>query len=644
MNIDKINFSLNLKHLENSALPLAIIDINKIIIWSNKSFNSFFGEQNLSGTNFAAITKLNFIDNYQHCNFEEIPLKFIGLDYLIRIIKIFDDTDKILFLIEIIPQNPIYLLNLFNNFSRALLNSDSQIYFYRSLLEQLNTCFENEKSIIISLYNNEVKEIIVSPNIQNNFDQNELKKILNSNLSILLRWFNQHKNIFICENVISNYGYQFNQILESEFVFISPCISENKIIGLIIFTKDENNLSELEIEIITNITNLLTISFELSLAKQSYKTIHSKLNNLQKFEIAGKLASGALHDFNNLLANIFGSISLLKNKLKSDLNLTKLLENIETSTSRARDLIKGILAIGKPLQNRKEIVFVDNVINELLKVITHSFPKSLKISYNIDNSLHKVVGNSTEIYQILLNLCINAKEAINNDGLISITAENFIIDDSNIFLYPFLNKGEYIKISVSDNGCGIEEEMLRKIFEPDFSTKQKETSSGLGLYITKQLVRSMNGYIDVESKLNQGTTFKLYFPSVTIKDQKIISSNEKIIMLADDEEVLNDLLGELLEANGYYILKVNNTNDVFRILNEEIKVDLIIIDYNLPEISGIECITKLRDIGFDIPVILASGAVDFKVDDITNTKINSIIQKPYSFEMILEIIKNLLNN
>lgn len=546
------------------------------------------------------------------------------------------------FLIEIHSEGLAQVSDSLNKLTKEILEGNDLLKFCYSFLLEFNLIIKNTSSFIFILEHNQIQEVISDNNDE--FNLEEFKEIVSSNLVPLKKWFSANRCIFISENNFKSLGFQINQFLESDFVFINPIFSENKISALIIFTRKEKFIDNSESEILQSFSNLLALGIELISLRQNQKTIEAQLTNSQKLETVGKLASGLAHDFNNLLASIFGSINLLKTKISDNPNALKLLENIENSSLRARDLTKGILSFGKPTQQRKEIVFLENVLNELLKVINQTFPKYIKINFAIGDSLYKVAGNSTEIYQILLNLCVNAKEAITQDGIVSVKAENFTVDDSNIFLVPFLNKGNYVKISVSDNGSGIEEENLAKIFEPYFSTKQKDTGSGLGLYVTSQLVKSMNGYIDVESKLNQGTTFRIYFPAMMIKEQKVLSSKEKIIMLADDEEMLNDLLGELLESNGFYVLKVNNTKEVFRILNEEVKVDLLIIDYNLPEISGLECVTKLREMGLNMPVILASGATNFIDEEIVKARINYRLQKPYEFENILEIIKKLLSN
>lgn len=633
---EKHIFSFSKNDFQDSLIPSLLTDSTGLIIWSNKSSQIVFNKE-IQGLQINSILKLNLNEIDRTKDFQEIQTKEF---HRILIFKLKSDSDRFLFLIPEFDyiKKLIAIDQIF-----SILNIEKDINnFCKKFLKLLYQIFHQEKAFIVTIKDNNVEEVISDQELSDKNFELELKKIINSSLPALNKWFKINKDSFISKNEISNFSYPLNQLLNSDYLIIRPSFFQDEILALIILTKKDNNLTQKESDIIKIFSDAIAFGIKFISIKNNFTLIENKLANVQKFETIGKLASGFAHDFNNLLATIFGSISLLKNKVSNIPNALNLIENIETSSNRARDLVKGILSFGKPTQQRKEIVFLDNIFNELSKFIQETFPKSIKIVFDISDSLFKVVGNSTEIYQILLNLCVNAKEAIVGEGSITIKAENFIVDDTNIYQFPNMNIGHYVKISVSDTGVGISEENLSKIFEPYFSTKQKDTGSGLGLFITSQLVKEMNGYIDVESKLNIGTTFKIFIPAVIIKGQSVINTKEKIIMIADDEAMLIDLLGDLLESNGFYVLKVNNTNEIIRILREELKVDLLIIDYNLPEINGIECVMRLREMGLDMPVIVASGVSSFNNEELKKAKINKTIQKPYDFETILEEIKRII--
>ena len=195
---------------------------------------------------------------------------------------------------------------------------------------------------------------------------------------------------------------------------------------------------------------------------------------------------------------------------------------------------------------------------------------------------------------------------------------------------------------MSDNGSGISEDNISKIFDPYFSTKQKDTGSGLGLYVTYGIIKAHNGHVDVTSKKNIGTTFDVFLP--VFEPQKLTKNEtkSKLIMLADDEEMLSELLSEMLESSGYYVIKVKSGEEVIKVLTEELKVDLIIIDYNMPMMNGLECISEIRKLNFNLPVILSSGSLQFNDNELKRLKINSKILKPYEFETMLDTIKKLI--
>jgi CheY-like chemotaxis protein len=320
-----------------------------------------------------------------------------------------------------------------------------------------------------------------------------------------------------------------------------------------------------------------------------------------------------------------------------------LIDNIESCSIRARDLTKGLLSYGKSTPKRKELVNPNHLINEISKVVTQTFPGTIKFIKHVDDNLHNILGNTTEVYQVLLNLCVNANEATEGKGTITFSANNIAIDNKNIINHPLFNEGNYVLFTVKDNGTGIEEKDLQKIFDPYFSTKNKETVSGLGLYVSYGIIKAHKGMIEVTSKVGTGTQFDVYIPAFEPQKEKKPPSPYKIILLVDDEEMLSDLLAELLESNDYNVIKVSSGKEALRVLTEEIKVDLLIIDYNMPEMTGLETIEKIRKLDLDIPVILSSGINDLDNDELMDKyKINSWVQKPYVFETMLETIQKVI--
>ena len=477
-------------------------------------------------------------------------------------------------------------------------------------------------------------------NIITNID--EVEKSIKHNSSFINKWLDINKRPLLALNHHNNIGYGLTQVFNCESLCISPCYFDNVLHAKILIGKKTGTYSSLDINDIEQFSILLSFAISNIQTKELNTALESRLLQAQKLETIGKLSSGMAHDFNNLLSSIFGSLHLLRNRVPETENVFRLIDNIENCSVRARDLTKGLLSFGKPTAKRKEIVMPNFLLSEISKVVTQTFPSTIALEEKINEGLHSILGNGTEIYQILLNLCVNAKESIEGKGKIILSASNLLVDDSNAIIYPLLDRGKYVKFSVSDTGTGIDEDNISKIFDPYFSTKQKDTGSGLGLYVTYGIIKAHKGHIDVTSKKGVGTTFEVYLPVFEPRESVKPKDSDKIIMLADDEEMLSELLAEMLESSGYYVIKVKSGEEALTVLTEELKIDLLIIDYNMPEMNGLECIGKIRSLNFNLPVILSSGSLRFDDEELNRYKVSSKIMKPYEFDTMLDTIKKLI--
>ena len=429
----------------------------------------------------------------------------------------------------------------------------------------------------------------------------------------------------------------------SKEILIKKLSLSNKISGYVICGKFENSVFKFQSEVFEKTLLMFEFTAENILEKKINSELAGKLLQAQKLETVGKLASGMAHDFNNLLSSIFGSLDLLKKKLSDCNDVKYLLENIESCSTRAADLSKGLLSYGKPTSKRKLPVRSFDLLNEIVSVFSQSIPENIKFNYQIESELPQFLGNSTEIYQVILNLCINSKEAIKDYGEIFLRAESLEISKSGKQNFPMLESGKYIKISVKDSGEGISKENLQNIFEPYFSTKKKETGGGLGLYMVYGIIKAHNGFIDVKSKPGEGTQFDVYLPVYFENAGVQIPASEKIIVLADDEIMLRDILAELLESSDYHVLCVQDGKEALQLLTEEIKADLLIIDMNMPVMDGLTCVKKLRESGGEIPVVLSSGNDTENIKDELNIlKISAVLTKPYEFDFLFEEIKKII--
>ncbi|MHB9012430.1 MAG: hybrid sensor histidine kinase/response regulator [Ignavibacteriaceae bacterium] len=513
------------------------------------------------------------------------------------------------------------------------------------ILKRCATLSDSNFGFIYLIHDNsKVEYIFFDPTEQFQTSQ-EIEKDITANFSFINKWIGINKRSLYVKNNPDNIGYNLTQLLNCSSLIISPCFFDGKLLASIVVAKRSGEYNAISVSSVEQFALLLAFAISSIRTGELNAALEGRLLQAQKLETIGKLSSGMAHDFNNLLSSIFGSLNLLKKRIPEREDVTRLLDNIESCSIRAKDLTKGLLSFGKPTPKRKELIKPNILLEEIASVIKETFPKRISFSYEIDNNLFDILGNGTEIYQVLLNLCVNAKEAIERSGKIILKAKNISIDENNLIDYPLLSKGNYIWISVSDSGAGIEEENQIKIFDPYFSTKGKESSSGsgLGLYVTYGIVKAHNGHIEVSSVLGSGTTFDVFIPAYEPKNITNISQSEKIILLADDEIMLRDLLTELLESYGYNVIKVASGIEALKVLTEEIKVDLAIIDFNMPEMNGLDCIKKIRELNFAFPVILSSGSLSLNDNfDYKKFSINGVLPKPYEFDTMLETIRKLI--
>jgi len=645
---------------QNAAI--AIAKNNLKIAWYNKSFKKNFGAGRIKGvsiTNLFSISETKIHSNIKSQKSFVHPLADSNSNviitpifkktkkkplegYFIELVKLKQSEAGLNVDLNLIKRNSAFLSEL-EKILVLLVKENSLEHISEQIISK---CVEISKSnfgLIVYQDDNEKYEFQFH-NI-NKFikDEKEVEKTIRPDFSFINKWLLLNKKSLLALNNQNNIGFNLTDILNCESLIISPCFFEDQLLATIMVGKSKGNHSAFEINIVEQLSSLLSFAISNLRTRELNTALESRLLQAQKLETIGKLSSGMAHDFSNLLSSIFGSLDLLRKKVVGTDDTKRLIDNIESCSIRARDLTKGLLSYGKSTPKRKELVNPNILTNEISKVVSQTFPGTIKYFEHVDENLHNILGNSTEVYQVLLNLCVNAKEATDGMGTITLSANNISIDNKNIINHPLFNEGNYVLFTVKDDGSGIEEEDLQKIFDPYFSTKNKETVSGLGLYVSYGIIKAHKGMIEVTSKVGAGTQFNVYIPAFEPQKEKMPSSPDKIILLVDDEEMLSDLLAELLESNDYNVIKVSSGKEALRVLTEEIKVDLLIIDYNMPEMTGLETIIKIRKLNLDMPVILSSGAADFDVDEIMDKyEINSCVQKPYIFETMLETIKTVI--
>lgn len=373
----------------------------------------------------------------------------------------------------------------------------------------------------------------------------------------------------------------------------------------------------------------------------------------QKMEAIGALAGGITHDFNNILAAILGytELALLGDRL--DNNTKRNLEQIQKSCQRAKELINHILAFRR--QSKQEIhpVQISAIVKEGLKMLRASIPASIKISQQIESENGLINADPTQIHQVLMNLGINAAHAMRDyGGTIKVMLAEKKIDSEEAARYPDIQPGSYLRLTVNDEGHGMTPELLAHIFDPYFTTKEKDGGSGLGLAVVHGIVKRYGGAIRVKSQVLKGTTVHIYFPKAeqrepankTLTDQSMPTGDERILFI-DDEQHLAYIGKEMLEYLGYDVTASTSSAEALELFQSRPeRYDLVITDMAMPQITGEKLAQKLIKIRSDIPIIICTGFSD-KVtpENVKMIGIKEFAMKPLLMQDLAHTIRKALN-
>jgi PAS domain S-box-containing protein len=352
------------------------------------------------------------------------------------------------------------------------------------------------------------------------------------------------------------------------------------------------------------------------------KTLEAQLAHAQKMEAIGTLAGGIAHDFNNILSAIVGSAEMAQFDISPKNPLQKKIKQILTASNRAKDLIRQILTFSRQTPQEQKPVQIDLIAKEALKLLRASLPSTIEIRQNIDIKSSAVLADPTRIHQVLMNLCTNAHHAMREKGgVLEVKMDNIKIDTHIADGYPGLNTGSYLRITVADTGCGIDQDHIKKIFDPYFTTKEKEEGTGLGLAVAHGVIKSYGGTITVESKPEKGTSFNVYLPmvedsaiTVTQDTKPLLRGNERILFV-DDEEMLVEIGNQMLSRLGYNVVTKTSSNEALETFRAQPDIfDLVITDMTMPKMSGEVLAKEMMSIRADIPVIICTGFNELDVE------------------------------
>ena len=388
------------------------------------------------------------------------------------------------------------------------------------------------------------------------------------------------------------------------------------------------------------------------LAEKEAKRLESALTQAQKMEAIGTLAGGIAHDFNNILGAIIGYTQLAQINSKENPKVQEYTNQVCIASERAKGLIQQILAFSRQSNLEKQPVDIGVIINETLKLIRASIPSTIEIQQNVKKNLGTVKANQTQIHQVLINLCTNAAHAMENEyGKLAVDLLPMRIDESDCSNFNSIKPGNYLKLSVSDTGHGIDAYTISRIFEPYFTTKEVGEGTGMGLALVHGIIKDHGGDIKVYSEPGVGTTFHILFPTIedTVEGSTAVSDSlpkgEGQILFVDDEKTLVDIGKNLLEVLGYQVETRTSPNEALEALQAQPdKYDLLITDMTMPKMNGDKLSVEIKKIKPNLPIIICTGfSKTMSREKATEMGINSILMKPLTLVDLAYTVKKVLD-
>ncbi len=381
------------------------------------------------------------------------------------------------------------------------------------------------------------------------------------------------------------------------------------------------------------------------------KSIEAQFLRTQRMESIGTLAGGIAHDLNNVLAPILMSVEILKEKFKDD-HSRRMLGVLESSAKRGADMVKQVLTFARGVDGERVLLQTKHLLKEVAKIVSETFPKSIQLRTSIAENLWTTMGDATQLHQVMVNLAVNARDAMPEGGVITLSAENTVIEASQGLNDGRAKPGSYVVIKVSDSGTGIPPEVLDKIFEPFFTTKEMGKGTGLGLATVLGIVKSHGGFVDVQTEVDNGTTFLIYLPALEntaaqageTGQRKLPVGNGELILAVDDEAAVLTMTKETLETYGYRVLTASDgTEAIAAYSTHRHEIRGVLTDMLMPFMDGPATIRALRKLDPGVKIIAASGLMDSdKVKDSTGMDNLAFLMKPYTAEKLLNTIHKTL--
>jgi len=394
--------------------------------------------------------------------------------------------------------------------------------------------------------------------------------------------------------------------------------------------------------------SILSINIDIS----EKKSLQRQLIRSQRLEGLGTLAGGIAHDLNNVLTPIMMSIEGLRTR-HTDPRTLKALDTMEAGAQRGADIIKQLLTFARGMKGDYVTLDPRHVLKDVERILRSTFPKSIQCRFRIDPSLAPISGDVTQIHQVLLNLCVNARDAMPEGGTLSVVAENRELDSECWRVNRDAKPGSYVRMEVSDTGHGIPPDILDKIFDPFFTTKEYGKGTGLGLSTALTIVKNHGGFLNVYNIPGHGASFSVYVPSagpgrtttLSLPETEQVRGSNELILVVDDEEFVRDVALETLESAGYRVLLALDGMDGLRtFLERKSEIDAVLTDVMMPNMDGLELVKRIRSENQNIPIVAMSGMVaSEKLNEMKAYGVRELLLKPFTSRGLAKSIHEALS-
>jgi PAS domain S-box-containing protein len=381
------------------------------------------------------------------------------------------------------------------------------------------------------------------------------------------------------------------------------------------------------------------------------KRLEGQILRAQRMESIGTLAAGIAHDLNNVLTPIMMSLQLLRAEAANE-ESNRTLDVLEKSAKRGAELVKQVLMFARGVEGERQLITVKPLITEIERIIKETFPKNIDVEVKTSPDLAVISGDSTQLHQVIMNLCVNGRDAMPNGGRLTITADNAMVDEAYARIHMDAKIGRYVVIAVADNGIGIPADFRDKLFTPFFTTKERGKGTGLGLSTASAIVRSHGGFINWYSEIRKGSTFKVYIPAFISRTEKpeettrlkFAQGQGELILIVDDEASICEITRTVLESNGYKVIVANDGAEAVALYSQnQSEIKVVLMDMAMPVMDGYAGIRALKRINPKVKIIAASGLTENGKLASIHGYVNTFIAKPYTSERLLKTIEDVLS-